>query len=44
MLDPENFILRIGALVILALAVLRVALGDFNKLLHDFRKMRKRRP
>ena len=43
MLDPEALVVKGGILALAALAVIRVVLLDFNNLLNDLRRKRKRR-
>jgi hypothetical protein len=43
MLDPEVLIVKGGVLALAALAVIRIVWHDFNKLVNDFRRSRKRR-
>jgi len=43
MLDLEAIVLRSGTVALAALAIIRVVLLDFNKLVNDFRRKRKHR-
>jgi hypothetical protein len=43
MLDPEAFIIRGGILTLAAITIIRIVLYDFNNLVNDFRRKRKRR-
>ncbi len=41
--DPEALIVKGGILALAALSVFRLVLQDFNKLVSDFRRKRRRR-
>jgi hypothetical protein len=43
MLDPEALIVKGGILALAALSVVRLVLQDFNNLVTDFRRRRRRR-
>jgi hypothetical protein len=43
MLDPEAIVVKGGILALAVLSVIRVVLHDFNNLVSDFRKRRRRR-
>ncbi len=43
MLDPEAFIVRGGILVLASMTVIRLIVFDFNSLVNDFRRKRRRR-
>jgi hypothetical protein len=43
MLDPEALVVKGGILALAALSVVRLVLHDFNNLVSDFRRRRRRR-
>jgi hypothetical protein len=43
MLNPEAMVLQTGAAVLVAIAVVRIALHEFNNLVNDFRRKRNHR-
>ena len=43
MLEPEVLVVKLGILALAALAVVRLVWQEFNNLLNDFRRKRKRR-
>jgi hypothetical protein len=43
MLNPEAVVIQAGTAVLAALAVVRIAIHEFNNLVNDFRRKRKHR-
>jgi hypothetical protein len=43
MLDPEALVVKGGILALAALSVVRLVLHDFNNLVSDYRRRRRRR-